>query len=158
MIKPTQLKAKRNSSLPYIKIWFEFTKLLIVVMGGKSNEATCLKSIWVLILDWAHNLLRVWLTAVQDYPTNHQILNPILNCSCLLRRCLTGNHTSVQRMPATPAMAKRACTSSACTYHRRLSGSRPSSKGSNPKSPASLQITCAYHYIEDLSRCHFLNP
>ena len=43
-------------------------------------------------------------------------------------------------MPATPAMANRQCTSSACTYHFKAAGSSPSPRGSKPKSPGSLQF------------------
>lgn len=48
-------------------------------------------------------------------------------------------HTSVKRMPVTPAIANRAWMSSACTYHCRATGSSPSPSGSNPKSPTNLQ-------------------
>lgn len=47
--------------------------------------------------------------------------------------------TSVASMPATPAIAKRLCTSSACTYQRLASGSSARPRGSNPLSPARLQ-------------------
>ena len=46
------------------------------------------------------------------------------------------------RMPTVPSMAKRACTSSACTYHLSASGSSPSPSGSNPTSPGSSPLRC----------------
>merc|ERR1712066_773419 len=40
-------------------------------------------------------------------------------------------------MPTVPSMAKRAYNSSAWRYHTNRSGSLPSPRGSNPKSPGS---------------------
>jgi len=47
--------------------------------------------------------------------------------------------TSGSSMPATPNIAHRPFTSSACTNHLRFSGSSASPRGSNPLSPGRLQ-------------------
>lgn len=47
-------------------------------------------------------------------------------------------NTSGNSIPATPNIAHRPLTSSACTYHLKFSGSSASPNGSNPLSPGRL--------------------
>jgi hypothetical protein len=57
--------------------------------------------------------------------------------------------TSVNRIPATPNMANRQCTSSAWTYHFKAAGFSPSPRGSKPKSPGSLQQDSCIDRLSD---------
>ena len=76
------------------------------------------------------------MTKSVDDDAKYSDLPASYHCGALMSPALVS--TSGISIPATPSIAHRPFTSSACTNHRRFSGSSAKPSGSNPLSPGRL--------------------